>query len=201
MLAHLFPHRKRSVLELILRRCDLDLLKAIEQCRPTPSAFKPIAVQVLIAKHIRFTTQMCWQMRKHKYIVVILFFFRFECVAKSTKSINFIGAKVHHHSNGNGRGNSSNSHNTFIALCTDACRLSEMGVSNVNTIFNGSDGSTSFGQFSIQMYFHQLSNVRVPNWKILEIWIRSSPSSYRRYLPFMCRYSRTRWSSYLQLQY
>lgn len=47
MLAHLFPHRKRSVLELILRRCDLDLLKAIEQCRPTPSAFKPISVQVI----------------------------------------------------------------------------------------------------------------------------------------------------------
>lgn len=46
MLAHLFPHRKRSVLELILRRCDLDLLKAIEQCRPTPSAFKPISIQV-----------------------------------------------------------------------------------------------------------------------------------------------------------
>lgn len=46
MLAHLFPHRKRSVLELILRRCDLDLLKAIEQCRPTPSAFKPISTQV-----------------------------------------------------------------------------------------------------------------------------------------------------------
>lgn len=47
MLAHLFPHRKRSVLELILRRCDLDLLKAIEQCRPTPSAFKPISIQVI----------------------------------------------------------------------------------------------------------------------------------------------------------
>lgn len=46
MLAHLFPHRKRSVLELILRRCDLDLLKAIEQCRPAPSAFKPIHFQV-----------------------------------------------------------------------------------------------------------------------------------------------------------
>ncbi|XP_055325375.1 doublesex- and mab-3-related transcription factor dmd-4 [Sitodiplosis mosellana] len=43
MLAHLFPHRKRSVLELILRRCDLDLLKAIEQCRPAPSAFKPVS--------------------------------------------------------------------------------------------------------------------------------------------------------------
>lgn len=43
MLAHLFPHRKRSVLELILRRCDLDLLKAIEQCSPKASAFKPIS--------------------------------------------------------------------------------------------------------------------------------------------------------------
>lgn len=47
MLSQLFPHRKRSVLELILRRCDLDLLKAIEQCRPSPSAFKPPAIQVL----------------------------------------------------------------------------------------------------------------------------------------------------------
>lgn len=27
MLASLFPHRKRSVLELVLRRCDLDLLR------------------------------------------------------------------------------------------------------------------------------------------------------------------------------
>lgn len=34
MLVQLFPHRKRSVLELILRRCDLDLLRAIEQCHP-----------------------------------------------------------------------------------------------------------------------------------------------------------------------
>lgn len=34
MLAQLFPHRKRSVLELVLRRCDLDLLRAIEQCSP-----------------------------------------------------------------------------------------------------------------------------------------------------------------------
>lgn len=45
MLAQLFPHRKRSVLELILRRCDSDLLRAIEQCsRPageSASAFKP----------------------------------------------------------------------------------------------------------------------------------------------------------------
>ncbi|XP_052901704.1 doublesex- and mab-3-related transcription factor A2 [Anopheles moucheti] len=43
MLAKLFPHRKRSVLELILKRCDSDLLKAIEQCSQTQniSAFKP----------------------------------------------------------------------------------------------------------------------------------------------------------------
>lgn len=36
MLSSLFPHRKRSVLELVLRRCDLDLLKAIEQCSKSP---------------------------------------------------------------------------------------------------------------------------------------------------------------------
>ncbi|XP_058117347.1 doublesex- and mab-3-related transcription factor dmd-4 [Anopheles ziemanni] len=43
MLAKLFPHRKRSVLELILKRCDSDLLRAIEQCSQTQntSAFKP----------------------------------------------------------------------------------------------------------------------------------------------------------------
>uniref|UniRef100_A0A182JSP2 DM domain-containing protein n=1 Tax=Anopheles christyi TaxID=43041 RepID=A0A182JSP2_9DIPT len=43
MLTKLFPHRKRSVLELILKRCDSDLLKAIEQCSQTQniSAFKP----------------------------------------------------------------------------------------------------------------------------------------------------------------
>lgn len=43
MLSSLFPHRKRSVLELILRRCDLDLLRAIEQCSGAPSAFRPPA--------------------------------------------------------------------------------------------------------------------------------------------------------------
>lgn len=48
MLTHLFPHRKRSVLELILRRCDLDLLRAIEQCRPAPSAFKPVAKSTIL---------------------------------------------------------------------------------------------------------------------------------------------------------
>lgn len=45
MLAQLFPHRKRSVLELVLRRCDLDLLRAIEQCSGGAtnigSAFRP----------------------------------------------------------------------------------------------------------------------------------------------------------------
>lgn len=55
MLAQLFPHRKRSVLELILRRCDSDLLKAIEQCnRPTVeniSAFKPPS----LAQQVSFT--------------------------------------------------------------------------------------------------------------------------------------------------
>ncbi|XP_004535662.1 doublesex- and mab-3-related transcription factor A2 [Ceratitis capitata] len=37
MLAQLFPHRKRSVLELILKRCDLDLVRAIESVTPTKS--------------------------------------------------------------------------------------------------------------------------------------------------------------------
>ncbi|CRK89263.1 CLUMA_CG003022, isoform A [Clunio marinus] len=43
MLSSLFPHRKRSVLELVLRRCDLDLLRAIEQCSKTqqPSQIYP----------------------------------------------------------------------------------------------------------------------------------------------------------------
>ncbi|KAH8354443.1 hypothetical protein KR084_011081 [Drosophila pseudotakahashii] len=35
MLAQLFPHRKRSVLELVLKRCDLDLIRAIENVSPT----------------------------------------------------------------------------------------------------------------------------------------------------------------------
>jgi doublesex- and mab-3-related transcription factor 4/5 len=30
MLSSLFPHRKRSVLELVLRRCDLDLLRWVQ---------------------------------------------------------------------------------------------------------------------------------------------------------------------------
>lgn len=42
MLSQLFPNRKKSVLELILKRCDLNLLKAIEQCSSiNSSAFKP----------------------------------------------------------------------------------------------------------------------------------------------------------------
>nr|XP_036233868.1 doublesex- and mab-3-related transcription factor A2 isoform X1 [Bactrocera oleae] len=38
MLAQLFPHRKRSVLELILKRCDLDLVRAIESVTPAISS-------------------------------------------------------------------------------------------------------------------------------------------------------------------
>lgn len=34
MLSKLFPEKKKSVLELVLRRCGDDLLKAIEQCNP-----------------------------------------------------------------------------------------------------------------------------------------------------------------------
>lgn len=34
LLCRLFPEKKRSVLELVLRRCEHDLLKAIEQCVP-----------------------------------------------------------------------------------------------------------------------------------------------------------------------
>ncbi|XP_039232129.1 doublesex- and mab-3-related transcription factor A2 [Drosophila yakuba] len=35
MLVQLFPQRKRSVLELVLKRCDLDLIRAIENVSPT----------------------------------------------------------------------------------------------------------------------------------------------------------------------
>ncbi|XP_017056883.1 doublesex- and mab-3-related transcription factor A2 [Drosophila ficusphila] len=38
MLAQLFPQRKRSVLELVLKRCDLDLIRAIENVSPTGSS-------------------------------------------------------------------------------------------------------------------------------------------------------------------
>lgn len=45
MLAQLFPQRKRSVLELVLKRCDLDLLRAIENVSPpaeqTPAELLP----------------------------------------------------------------------------------------------------------------------------------------------------------------
>ncbi|KAL7728336.1 hypothetical protein ACLKA6_007434 [Drosophila palustris] len=34
MLSQLFPQRKRSVLELVLKRCDLDLIRAIENVSP-----------------------------------------------------------------------------------------------------------------------------------------------------------------------
>ncbi|XP_037942649.1 doublesex- and mab-3-related transcription factor A2 [Teleopsis dalmanni] len=38
MLSQLFPHRKRSVLELVLKRCDLDLIRAIENVSPRTTA-------------------------------------------------------------------------------------------------------------------------------------------------------------------
>lgn len=38
ILSKLFPEKKKSVLELVLRRCGDDLLKAIEQCNPQKSA-------------------------------------------------------------------------------------------------------------------------------------------------------------------
>ncbi|XP_022209938.2 doublesex- and mab-3-related transcription factor A2 [Drosophila obscura] len=38
MLAQLFPQRKRSVLELVLKRCDLDLIRAIENVSPAAAA-------------------------------------------------------------------------------------------------------------------------------------------------------------------
>ncbi|KAH8295413.1 hypothetical protein KR018_010951 [Drosophila ironensis] len=38
MLAQLFPQRKRSVLELVLKRCDLDLIRAIENVSPAGKA-------------------------------------------------------------------------------------------------------------------------------------------------------------------
>ncbi|XKL62230.1 hypothetical protein PGB90_002063 [Kerria lacca] len=39
MLSKLFPEKKKSVLELVLRRCGDDLLKAIEQCNPLKEEF------------------------------------------------------------------------------------------------------------------------------------------------------------------
>lgn len=39
ILSKLFPEKKKSVLELVLRRCGDDLLKAIEQCNPLRNDF------------------------------------------------------------------------------------------------------------------------------------------------------------------
>lgn len=78
MLAHLFPHSKRSVLELILRRCDLDLLKAIEQCRPTPSAFKPISTQVCL--------KFAFIHYLYEWKVFIYFLFLFNCIWQKSQS-------------------------------------------------------------------------------------------------------------------
>lgn len=39
ILSKLFPEKKKSVLELVLRRCGDDLLKAIEQCNPLRDEF------------------------------------------------------------------------------------------------------------------------------------------------------------------
>lgn len=86
--------------------------------------------------------------------------------AESTIYIDFIGAQIHLSGSGSGGGggdDNGDSHDPIIALCTDAGRLSKMDIPNVDTVSNGSDGSPSFGQLSIQMYLHQLSDVRVPN--------------------------------------
>lgn len=45
MLAQLFPQRKRSVLELVLKRCDLDLIRAIENVSPPQQAQPPAMEQ------------------------------------------------------------------------------------------------------------------------------------------------------------
>ncbi|XP_064545363.1 doublesex- and mab-3-related transcription factor dmd-4 [Drosophila montana] len=42
MLAQLFPQRKRSVLELVLKRCDLDLIRAIENVSPPAEQLPPL---------------------------------------------------------------------------------------------------------------------------------------------------------------
>lgn len=39
LLVRLFPEKKKSVLELVLKRCGDDLLKAIEQCVPLGNAY------------------------------------------------------------------------------------------------------------------------------------------------------------------
>ncbi|ALC46865.1 dmrt93B [Drosophila busckii] len=47
MLSQLFPQRKRSVLELVLKRCDLDLIRAIENVSPSAEQLQPLAEQPL----------------------------------------------------------------------------------------------------------------------------------------------------------
>ncbi|KAH8312785.1 hypothetical protein KR044_012938 [Drosophila immigrans] len=42
MLSQLFPQRKRSVLELVLKRCDLDLIRAIENVSPPTNRELPL---------------------------------------------------------------------------------------------------------------------------------------------------------------
>lgn len=42
MLSQLFPQRKRSVLELVLKRCDLDLIRAIENVSPPAEQLLPL---------------------------------------------------------------------------------------------------------------------------------------------------------------
>lgn len=83
MLAQLFPHRKRSVLELILKRCNSDLIKAIEQCsKPSnghqtgiASAFRPPAPsqQVAFISNV-FILKEKQSYRKNLLKVVDMFF-------------------------------------------------------------------------------------------------------------------------------
>lgn len=49
MLAQLFPQRKRSVLELVLKRCDLDLIRAIENVSPPQPPPEQAARELLLA--------------------------------------------------------------------------------------------------------------------------------------------------------
>lgn len=48
MLAQLFPQRKRSVLELVLKRCDLDLIRAIENVSPPQPPMEQASRELLL---------------------------------------------------------------------------------------------------------------------------------------------------------
>lgn len=71
MLRKLFPGKKRSVLELVLRRCNHDLLRAVEHFNATRVSTKiPTSLYFGILYYILRCVNLCFKFRCLDYLVL-----------------------------------------------------------------------------------------------------------------------------------